>query len=421
MRPFITAVVVAALSPAAFAQQPLPSGGDSLPPNHPPIAKPSAAPVQPSLKSEQELLQELDAAPNLAAQEKSFQVASSLGKLYYSNGRFADAVVFLRQAEQKSEPLRTLYVEQRKKAASRKLALPTPEGAGCAPDPKAQLEAQLENVRALSKAGQTAKAVTCGRGAVEPVVELHRLLAGALLLTGDKAGALASAEKAVETAPEDPQSLYTRGALLLEARGDDVAQLKRAKADFDKYLQLRPQSAEAAWVKQLSDRAEKAIAAGGTTKLFGTSPAPVAAAPAPADDGAVGPLNQAVVEAYQKTERTPELMQRLAKLVDEAEDHLAHGRFQEALANYRQVMPMDPQNGRVQAGLAWTLVSVNRQPMADRVWGVAVSQNPQAVDQLGAALKSKGDEKGAKALWSKLAASDPSYAARSGLTARIGQ
>jgi predicted negative regulator of RcsB-dependent stress response len=41
------------------------------------------------------------------------------------------------------------------------------------------------------------------------------------------------------------------------------------------------------------------------------------------------------------------------------------------------------------------------------------------VDKLGETLKAKGDTKGAKALWTKLAASAPDYAASASLQAKL--
>jgi Flp pilus assembly protein TadD len=126
-----------------------------------------------------------------------------------------------------------------------------------------------------------------------------------------------------------------------------------------------------------------------------------------------------MIDAVKNTERTPELQEGLAKLVLDAEEHLARRRFQEALDAYKRVMPFQPENGRVRAGMAWALVGLERQPMADRIWSVAVSGDPTAVDQLGDALTAKGDKSGAKALWSKLASSAPSYADRSGLRGKL--
>ena len=121
----------------------------------------------------------------------------------------------------------------------------------------------------------------------------------------------------------------------------------------------------------------------------------------------------------QNVERTPELEAQLTKTVEQGEELLAKGRYDEALAAYRQVMPLRP-DARVKAGLAWTLVGLGK-PTADRVWGVAVGADPAAVDQLGETLKAKGDAKGAKALWTKLAASAPDYAAKASLQAKLSQ
>jgi thioredoxin-like negative regulator of GroEL len=99
------------------------------------------------------------------------------------------------------------------------------------------------------------------------------------------------------------------------------------------------------------------------------------------------------------------------KLIDEAEEHLARQRFQDALNSYKGVMPYQPDNTRVRAGLAWTMLKLNRQPMADNVWRVATT-TPEAIDQLGDTLKAKGDAAGAKEVWQRLKESVPSYGAK---------
>ena len=92
--------------------------------------------------------------------------------------------------------------------------------------------------------------------------------------------------------------------------------------------------------------------------------------------------------------------------------------FDDALAAYRGVMPFRPQDGRTQAGMAWALVGLKK-PTADRIWSVAVGGDPAAVDKLGETLRTKGDGSGAKALWSKLAQSDPQYAQRAKLSEKL--
>ena len=114
------------------------------------------------------------------------------------------------------------------------------------------------------------------------------------------------------------------------------------------------------------------------------------------------------MDAFQKVPRTAQMESDWAKLVSEAEEHLARGRFQEALAAYKQVMPFQPENPRVRAGMAWTMLKLNRQPMADNVWRVAI-QSPQAVKALGEALKANGDLEGSGALRARLKESVPAF------------
>ncbi|MFL5350872.1 MAG: tetratricopeptide repeat protein, partial [Hyalangium sp.] len=104
----------------------------------------------------------------------------------------------------------------------------------------------------------------------------------------------------------------------------------------------------------------------------------------------------------------------------EGEDDLAKGKYDEALGVYRRVVPFQPENGRAKAGMAWALVGLGK-PMADRVWGVAVSSDAAAVEKLGDTLMAKGDAKGAKALWAKLLATVPDYPNKSSLQAKASQ
>jgi hypothetical protein len=130
-------------------------------------------------------------------------------------------------------------------------------------------------------------------------------------------------------------------------------------------------------------------------------------------------LSPEMMQAMQNVERTPEMEAQLTKQVEVGEEALAKGRYDEALAAYRQVMPLRP-DGRVKAGMAWALIGLGK-PTAERVWSVAVGSDPAAVEQLGDTLKAKGDAQGAKALWSRLAAAAPDYAASSSLKAKLSQ
>lgn len=399
----------------------------ALPAGHPALpgaAAPGQAP-RPTPSSEQ-LLDQLDHVKGLKEQDKPFDVAAAVGKLYYGNGRFSESQIFLRQALAKAEPLRALYFAQLKKAGGEK-ALPTPEAAGCAVPKGKEVKAAAQKAEALAKAGKAAAAATCARVALGPALDVGSLLGNALFLSGDTDGALAAHEQVLAVSAQDEESLYGHAGAAFDGAGDDLARLKSAKAELTRYLARYPTQPHAAQAKKLLARTEQAIAAGGTSKiphprLTGALPAAPAApmamnAPFAGGGNASGsppPLSQETIDAIQNTERTPEMMKGLEALMDQGEAALAAGKFQDALDDYKRVVPFMPESGRAKAGMAWALVGLNKQPMADRVWQVAVGADPKAVDALGQALKAHGDEKGAQALWQKLAQTAPGYAAQAG-------
>ncbi len=224
----------------------------------------------------------------------------------------------------------------------------------------------------------------------------------------DSKGALATFESALDLFESNPEARYGRAAVLLDTAGDDLNALKTAKAEFERFLQDVPTGSRAKSAKQLLARTDAALAAGGMTKLIAqgskAAPEPMAAQHPPM-------LTKEMVDAVQNTERTPELEAGFQKLMDEAEGLLAQGKFQEALDNYKRVVPFNPDNSRAKAGMAWSLVRLNKQPMADNVWRVAAA-DPAAIDALGDTLKAKGDADGAKALWQKLKDTAPAYAGK---------
>lgn len=411
-----------------------------LPPNHPPLAASGTVGNHPagSVPNADELLKKLEQAKDLKDRDKTFEVAAAIGKLYYGGARYTDAINFFRQGLAKAEGARKLYLEQHKKARAAKKELPPPESAGCAPAADQTLDKLVQKAQEKAKAGDAAAAAACARVALTPVLEAELLLGKALFLSGDSKGAVASFARVLEVNEGDGDALYARGNTLLDSQGDDLKALEQAKKDFAAVAKAA-QGPRAAQAKRLVAQVEAAEGAGGLSKLNAKKaaerkahPVQVAAAPRPPMMGGMGnapfaggsnaappALTKEQMEAVQNTERTPELEQGLAKLVEEGEEHLSKGRYQEALDVYKRVVPFQPENGRAKAGMAWALVGLNRQPMADRIWGVAVSADAKAVDDLGNTLKAKGDEKGAKALWTKLASTAPDYARSAGLDAKL--
>jgi tetratricopeptide (TPR) repeat protein len=449
--------------PAVMPGQGMDEGQGGLPEGHPPMTGSGAgqpgmqgalpeghpAPTSPGRlpPSAEELLKQLDATEGLKTREKTFEIASSLGKLYYANGRMGDAMMYFLQAEQKAAPVRTLFVEQRKKLG--KKPVPGAEEAGCGFTPTTPLADMTKVAQERAQKGDAAGAAACARAALGPVLEVEVMRGQALYLSGDKAGALTVFERVLDVAPSDAEALFSRSALLYETKGEDVKALRAAHEGFEAYVAAHPDAPRVDLAKQLSVFAEETAKAGGREKwkkqraeerrirLSQPRPSapmagmaggpmaggPMAGGPMAGNSGAQGgppALTQEMVDAIQNTERTPELEAGLAKLVEEGEEHLAKGRWDDALGVYRRVVPFQPDNGRAKAGMAWALTGKGS-PMADRVWGVAVSSDAAAVEKLGDTLMAKGDAKGAKALWAKLLQSAPDYPNKAALQAKAAQ
>ncbi len=399
-----------------LSQQPLQPGQTEMPPGHPPMGQPALPPDHPPMPAQpeaspstQELMKKLDGMKDLADKDKSFEVAATLGRLYYAHGRYAEAATYLRQAVEKAKPARDLYL-QLKKAAGNK-ALPAAGAVGCTPEPDGKLEAQMELAKAKAKQDPAAGAA-CMRAGLHVLMELETQLGNARFLTRDATGALAAYESALELFESNPDARYGRAALLLDTRGDDVKALEQAKGDFVRFLADYPTSPRAAQAKALLDRTNAAIAAGGLSKLVAKGPnKPPSEKPDPhAQAGGMRPLTQEMIDAVQNVERTPEMEQGFEKLIEEGEVALATGKYQDALDAYKRVVPFNPDNARARAGMAWSLVRLNK-PMAQNVWSVAL-QSPESLDALGDTLAKRGDKEGAKLLWQRLKETAPQYASK---------
>lgn len=365
-----------------------------LPPGHPPSKNEGPPP------SMEELIGRLDAQKDLKKQDKPFDVSFSIGKLYYQNGRLADALDYLKDAQRKTEPLRKLYVEQKKKAAALKQAVPKT----CS-IPPSSLEALSEKANQLAKGGDSAEAAACAFLALAPLQELEGFLSKTLVIQNNFEEALTSFERLLSVFESDVAGHYGRAMVLIETRGNDLASLRVAEKDIQRVLELAPHSYEARQLEPLKSWLPTVIAAGGVDAWAKKRDQDRGSTKGAPSNVAPPPLSQETMAAFQNAPRTADLMANLEKNIVAAESFLAQGQFQQALDNYKQVMPYQPQNGRVQAGMAWSLVKLNRQPMADRVWNVAVTSNAQEVAKLVETLKSKGDARGASELKSKLDAS----------------
>jgi tetratricopeptide (TPR) repeat protein len=382
----------------------------------------------------------MDSTPDLKTRAKPYEVSAAIGKLYYGRARWTDARDFFIQAEKTAEPVRSLFLQQRKLV---KGELPDPSASGCRLSSDTAVAKAAEKARSLAAQKQPGPAAACALEALGPVLESTVLLGNTLVLTGDPKGALAAYERVLQVQPRNAGALYGHGAVTFDLKGDDLNALKAARKDLQTSVELSSGTSQAASAKALAERIDKVIAAGGATKFARQQekaraegrPAVAAAAPmavppmaggAPmqAPPSASGPstppqLSKEAMEAFQKTEITPEMQANFARLIEDGEAKLIANKYQDALDNYRQVMPYQPNNPRLRAGMAWALVGLQRQPMADNVWRVAVSSDPAAVDALGDRLSKAGNKDSARAIWTKLQATAPDYAASSGVQKKL--
>jgi len=380
-----------------------PADPSKLPEGHPPVAPSSAA-----APSADELLKKLDAQPELKNRPKTLEVAVSMGKLYYANARYDDAAKLLGEASALGMPARTLLHGLKKSGA---------RAGSCSAPGDAAFDVLWK--QAQSSGGDKAAAVACLERALKSGwVEAQTFLAKALFLKQKPDEAVKALTGLLEVF-EEPEARFSRAAILLESRGEDVKSLKQAKADLETLTRSGTALDRTAQARELLARVDEIIASGGTSAFAKArlAKAQTASPPPPPQNGPA--LTKEMVDAVQNTERTPELEQGMAKLVEQAEEKLSRDEFQAALDDYKRVVPFQPENARARAGMAWAMVGLNRQPMADRVWSVAVSSDPGSVEKLGDVLKAKGNDRGAKAVWAKLAQSSPEYAAKAGLTSKL--
>ena len=168
----------------------------------------------------------MDSTPDLKTRPKPYEVSAAIGKLFYGRARWADARDFFLQAEKTAEPVRSLFLEQRKRV---KGELPDPSASGCRLASDMAVDTVAGKARALAVQKQPGPAAACAREALGPVLDSTALLGNTLALTGDPKGALAAYERVLQVQPRNATALYGHGSVTFDVRGDDVAALKTAR------------------------------------------------------------------------------------------------------------------------------------------------------------------------------------------------
>jgi tetratricopeptide (TPR) repeat protein len=422
------------------------AAGEDLPPNHPPIggAPVPAPPLNPGQGAgatdlppghpatgdvdPHALLRQLDAKQDeIRKKPKTFDIAFALGNLYYENARYAEAAEFFAQAIEKTRPAFRIVDQVKPKTAGG-----SPTDSACE---GTSVEQRIERAEQLEKS-QPAQALACALSAQKPALEAMSRRGTCFFLAGQIDPAIKEFESVLARDPDSVEANYRLGAIFFDAFGEDVAKLKRTRKLWDHFLQLAPEDRRAVLVRGRLKQVEDGITKGGVSKAaplppelleappmasvpVDTRPTPATNAPMSSQQNASVPaITPEMAEAVANTPRGPEFEQGLARALDEGEAHLAKAEYQEAVQSFRSVLPYQPNNPRARAGMAAALIGKGS-PMADRIFGAAIEQDPASIDSLAQKLKAGGNAKEAKELWTRLQAQAPEYAAKAGVQQKL--
>ena len=366
---------------------------------------------------------------------KTFEVLSALGNLYYENGRYLEAVDSYRQALAISGPFEDRAQELRGNKVKPAKDLPlecrrSAQGYG------------LEQIGQAARKLDAARELRCLDSALQLAIEARSRRGNALYLVGNPDGALAEHRRVLAESPDHPESLFFVGAILLEQSRGDKAKLEEGKKYWRRLLAVAPDSPRAPIVKDSLPRAEQIFApkpatpagatAGGAMPpghpdvanqlppghppIGGNDPnSPMAHSGATPEQRAdVNPQElQAVAEAAQNTDRTPELEKGLDQLTAQAEALLDQGKYQEARDAIVRVMPMRPNDARTAAAMGGAMRGLGREQMAERTLSRALQidpKQPRALYEMGRLLAARGDKAGAAEKMRAVQSADANFA-----------
>jgi len=371
---------------------------------------------------------------------KTFEVLSALGNLYYENGRYLDASNSLRQALAISAPFEARAQELRDRQVKPAKDLP----------PECRRSAQgygLEQIAQAARKLDPERERRCLDSALQMAIDARARRGDSLYLVGNPDGALAEHRRVLAESPDHPESLFFVGAILLEQSRGEKAKLEEGKKYWRRLLAVAPDSPRAPLVKDSLPRADEIFApkaqAGGAMPpghpdvsgqlppghpaIAGNAPsAPMAHRGAAAEElPAVDPQQlQAVAEAAQNTERTPELEKGLDQLTARAEALLDQGKYQEARDTIVRVMPMRPNDARTAAAMGAAMRGLGRGQMAERVLSRALEidpRQPRALYEMGKLLAARGDKAGAAEKMRAVQAADAKFAQSHGIAQELAR
>lgn len=350
------------------------------------LAAPDAGPAPSTAYSDAELandpkslLAKVDALKDeLADRPRDFHINVALGTLFYENGRYIEAIQYYRDALAGAAT-----AEQRLLALRNEAKVPThaevPES--CRPDLlDARATAAGQKQRALEtiieeaqkrEATEPAAAVACWAQTLPSIALVHAKRGNSWYLIGNPDKARADHAAALALDPDHPEALFFSGALTLELAKGDAAQLAEGKRSWERLLAVAPEHPRAALVRDTLPKVDQIFGPRPDPNAAHAAPHPAVAggsgtmAPAMAEPSGVAPLDPATVKAVQGTEITPEFAATLDQLLALGEQHVAAGKWQDALDTLRGVMPYRP-DGRVALAMGIALRELGK-PTAERV------------------------------------------------------
>jgi tetratricopeptide (TPR) repeat protein len=288
------------------------------------------------------LLQTVDALEHeLKGRARDFGINLALGNLYADNGRYVEALGYYRDAEAV-----VAGAEASLSAAPRR----PPPPADCLPRTAADTadRRSVEQVLQLAAARGGAEGLACLAGLSSTLAQLHARQGNAWYLAGNADKARERHERALRLDPDEPESLFFRGADLLESSRGDVQKREAGRAAWERLVKVAADHPRAAVARETLPHIDE---------LFGPKATAPPAAPPPLPEGAAA--------ASAAVERTPGLAQQLDARLAQGERLLADAKWQEALDTFKAVMPLRP-DGRVALGMGIALRELGR-PTAERV------------------------------------------------------
>ncbi|HET7788771.1 MAG TPA: tetratricopeptide repeat protein [Myxococcales bacterium] len=340
---------------------------------------------------------------------KSFEVLSALGSLYYENKRYLEAVDTFRQAEEIAAPVEEEADALRKKGVKPAGELPA-ECRRSGPD------YGLVQIAAAAKKLDPPRRLRCLDSALEMARADRAKRGDCFYLIGNPDAALAEHRKVLERSPDYPESLFFVGAILLEQSNGDGKMIAEGKKNWQRLLEVAPDSPRASIVRDTLPRADELFKARPDARpAQGNppgSPTQQGGEAAKVNEPSAEEMRN-MEEAVQNTQRTPELEKGLDQLLVEGERDLDQGKYQDARDAVVRVMPMRPNDARTSAAMGGAMRGLGRMEMARRTLEHALQldpNQPRALYEMGKLQAQEGDKAAAAKTFAQLKSSDPKFA-----------